>query len=239
MGPAPRVVLVVHEEGGQVQGLGACLERAGWEVHAFESCTRALAALRALDAIALVADCASGCDAGPDLVRQVAAADPRVRTVLIAARGAVPEAVAAMRAGAFGYLGKPVVTRELLGVMQRALVDARAGPAQGHGHGGGAKRRERCHLDDIIGVSPPMAELKGRLRCLLEAEEEMREGTYPAVLITGETGTGKEIAARAMHFDGLRRDGPFVEINCASLPVHLLESELFGHERGAFTDAKE
>src|SRR5512140_1254834 len=116
-------------------------------------------------------------------------------------------------------------------------------------HDEGDHRPPACHgrseqgeghaLDGLVGDSAAMVALKGRLRRMLEAEASMRHGDYPSVLITGETGTGKELAARALHFEGLRRDGPFVEINCASLPVHLLESELFGYERGAFTDAKE
>jgi two-component system response regulator AtoC len=94
-------------------------------------------------------------------------------------------------------------------------------------------------LDTIVGDSPAMASLKSRMRRLLDVEADMRDGHHPAVLITGETGSGKEVVARALHFEGVRRAGPFVEVNCAALPLHLLESELFGHERGAFTDAKE
>jgi two-component system, NtrC family, response regulator AtoC len=84
-----------------------------------------------------------------------------------------------------------------------------------------------------------MQELKVTIRQVLEAERYVPEGDLPAVLVYGETGTGKELVARALHFDGARASGPFVEINCASIPSQLLEAELFGHEKGAFTDAKE
>jgi transcriptional regulator with GAF, ATPase, and Fis domain len=93
-------------------------------------------------------------------------------------------------------------------------------------------------LASIMGESPPIRELKASLRQLLEAEQRLENGTPPAVLITGETGTGKELVARALHFDGKRCARPFIEINCASIPPQLLEAELFGYERGAFTDAR-
>jgi transcriptional regulator with PAS, ATPase and Fis domain len=101
------------------------------------------------------------------------------------------------------------------------------------------RRQARGSLETIIGESPPMLAAKAKLRQVLEAERRMNDHDLPAVLITGETGTGKELLARALHLEGVRHHRPFVEINCAALPPQLLESELFGHERGAFTDARD
>jgi DNA-binding NtrC family response regulator len=99
-----------------------------------------------------------------------------------------------------------------------------------------ARERDRSQLDAIVGDSPAMAELRDRIARIAGVEGIE---TLPPVLIVGETGTGKELVARACHFCSPRRDKPFVEVNCAAIPASLLESELFGHERGAFTDARE
>ena len=86
-------------------------------------------------------------------------------------------------------------------------------------------------LDKILGRSPAMVELRARIGRLLDTERRLADGEAPTVLIHGETGTGKELVARALHFDAARRAGPFVELNCGALPAQLIEAELFGHER--------
>jgi DNA-binding NtrC family response regulator len=93
-------------------------------------------------------------------------------------------------------------------------------------------------LEKLLGKCALMRDLRASIRKVVNGDERLRDGDLPAVLVTGETGAGKELVARALHFGGPRREKPFVEINCASIPAQLLESELFGYERGAFTDAK-
>lgn len=161
---------------------------------------------------------------------------PGVPVIMITGHGTVELAVDAMKAGAYDFLTKPVPLAKLRILLDRALGDAHREEALSY-----YRRREasRGDLDGLLGQSIPMQALKKRVSQLIEAERGLRDGDAPAVLVTGETGTGKELVARALHYSGPRRDQPFVEINCAAIPAQLLESELFGHERGAFTDAKE
>jgi len=101
------------------------------------------------------------------------------------------------------------------------------------------KQAGESGLDKLLGKSTVMVDLKHQIRQLIEAERNLVEGVPASVLITGETGSGKDLVARAFHFDGPRAQGPFIELNCSAIPDHLLEAELFGYERGAFTDARE
>lgn len=159
---------------------------------------------------------------GLDLVPQIRKQRPDVRVIVMSAQNTLRTAITATERGAFEYLPKPFDLKELTDAVQRALTDRRREPAEM----GPEEDEEKLPL---IGRSPAMQEVYRVIARLT--------GTDLSVLITGESGTGKELVARALHDFGKRRTGPFVAINMAAIPRELIESELFGHEKGAFTGA--
>jgi DNA-binding NtrC family response regulator len=154
--------------------------------------------------------------------------DPKLAAIVMTAFGTIRSAVEAMRAGAFDYLTKPFDNDELLIAVKRAL-EVRALSEEVETLR--AELNRTYGFDEIIGISRPMQEI---FRLMAKMA-----GSDATVLILGESGTGKELVARAIHQRSARTRGPFVAVNCSAIPATLVESEFFGHERGAFTDAKE
>jgi DNA-binding NtrC family response regulator len=229
-------VLIVEDDETLADNIRTYLERKGYEAQVCSSAEQALDCLACQHPDVLLTDhCLPGMT-GIELIRQVRSLDAQVKTVMMTAHGNIECAVEAMKAGAYDFLTKPVVLAELKLLIERAIetrqLEHRLSFYQ-HRDARGAG------LDALIGESAPMRALKAMVHQVLDAESHMTDSDLPVVLINGETGTGKELIARALHYDGVRRDGPFVEVNCASIPSHLLEAELFGHEKGAYTDAKE
>jgi DNA-binding NtrC family response regulator len=173
---------------------------------------------------------------GLEVLAQIQRKSAGIKVIMITGNATVEVAVQAMKAGAYDYLAKPVVLSELKLLVDRALGQERVENTLNYMQ---AKQASRSELKNLLGESPPMLALKEKIRRLSVAESSLSDNDLPAVLITGETGTGKEVVARAVHFEGPRKAHPFIELNCASIPAHLLEAELFGYERGAFTDARE
>ncbi|NVK34227.1 MAG: sigma-54-dependent Fis family transcriptional regulator [Rhodobacteraceae bacterium] len=164
---------------------------------------------------------------GFDVLRRALEIDPALPVVLITGHGDVPLAVEAMRAGAYDFMEKPFSVSSLASVVERAL-DRRRLVLE--------NRRLREELADrtglesrLVGRAPSMEKLRSTVLALA--------ATNADVLILGETGSGKEVVARALHDEGPRKDKPFVALNCGALPAEIIESELFGHEKGAFTGA--
>ncbi len=209
------------------------LERNQWETHVVHSAEDGLSKLKDFRPDIVLTDYHLPGGTGLDLITSALAMDPSTKIVMLTGEGNIQLAVAAMKAGACDYITKPASLAELKLVLEKALGQTQTEKTVAQ------RRQSRGSLDVIIGESPAMLLVKSKVRQVLDAERRMNDNDLPAVLITGETGTGKELLARALHFEGVRTNWPFVEINCASLPPTLLESELFGHERGAFTDAKD
>ncbi len=164
---------------------------------------------------------------GTELLSEVKRAYPDVGVILMTAFGSVETAVEAMRYGASDYLTKPVKTEELVRVVERAIRES-------------GLRREVSRLRKEVHKEYSFHQILGKSKSMQAVFDLIRRvaDSPTNVLITGESGTGKELVAKAIHYNSDRRDAPFVPVNCAAIPEQLLESELFGHMRGSFTDAK-
>lgn len=229
-------ILIIDDDSQLADNIRLYLERHQWETHVEHCAEAGLKKLENLHPDIVLTDHMMPGKNGLDLIKAAQEIDPQVKIVMMTGEGSVQVAVDAMKAGACDYLTKPVSLVELKIVLDKSL-----GQAQMEKTLSVFQRRQArgASLMTIIGESNPVIAMKSKVRQILEAEQYIKDGSLPSILINGETGTGKGLLARALHFDGVRSERPFIEINCASLPNNLLESELFGHERGAFTDAKE
>ncbi|CAD5110448.1 sigma-54-dependent transcriptional regulator [Zestomonas carbonaria] len=229
-------ILIVEDDEILAGNIQTYLERKGYEGLVCHSAEQALELLKTHQPDVLLTDNSLPGMSGIELIEQVQASHPQIKVIMMTGHGNIEDAVLAMKVGAFHYLTKPVVLAELKLLLDKALEAQRLE----HKLSFYQSRESRdSGLAALVGESPAMQAMKGVLRQLLDAEKRMAGADLPPVLIEGETGTGKELVARALHFDGPRAKAPFIEFNCASIPANLLEAELFGHEKGAFTDAKD
>ncbi|MCP3142007.1 sigma-54-dependent transcriptional regulator [Pyxidicoccus xibeiensis] len=214
-------VLVIDDEVNLRKVLAAMLRRDGFDVTVAENGEQGLAEFHKNGADIVVTDLVMPKVGGMEVLGTVRAANPDVPVIIITAHGTVDSAVDAIKAGAFDYITKPFDQAELSAVVAKAAKTNES-----------ARRSVRPDLKAraaIIGDSPQIQEVYKIIDKVAD--------TPSTVLITGESGTGKELIATALHGASSRRDKPFIKINCAAIPSTLLESELFGYERGAFTGA--
>ncbi|MBD5805458.1 Transcriptional regulatory protein ZraR [Azoarcus sp. Aa7] len=231
-----RAILVIEDEAVLGKNIRIYLERSGYDVRVAGSAEDGLALLDVFKPDAVILDFNLPGLNGLEALTRVRAFDSGIPVIMITGHGTVELAVEAMKSGARDFLTKPVALGKLKLLIDKAFDEKQRDSALDYYH---RREADSTDLASLFGDSPPMVALKNTLRQLLDAESQLQDTDAPAVLVLGETGTGKELVARALHFNGPRRDKPFVELNCASIPAQLLESELFGYERGAFTDARE
>ncbi|MEQ1899931.1 MAG: sigma-54 dependent transcriptional regulator [Devosia sp.] len=233
------LIVVIEDEPLLGRNMRVYLERQGFTVRHVTTLKEGIAAYREMQPDLVFIDHNLPDGTGLSIVETIRHDDRWTRLVMITAHGGVELAVAAMKAGANDYLTKPVALSELGLLAERLLEQARLENSLSFFAG---REKRLGGIDRIVGTSTGAIELKRRIRSITRAETQAAQNgadVGPPVLILGETGTGKELVARALHFDGPRAEQPFISVNCAALPEQLVESELFGHEKGAFTGATE
>jgi two-component system, NtrC family, response regulator AtoC len=222
--PEKKQVLIVDDEPNLRKILAAQLSRDGYDVMTAEDGEQGLQMLRDHHIDLVVTDLKMPKVDGMTLLREALREDPELPVVMITAHGTVDTAVEALKTGAFDYLTKPFDKDEVRQIVAKALKTRQLA-----GEEATASAPAPSARFGIIGMSPELTEVYGVLERVAD--------TPTTVLITGESGTGKELVARALHENSSRKDKPFIKVNCAAIPKELIESELFGYERGAFTGA--
>lgn len=211
-------ILLVDDDPGLLRLLSIRLNSAGYDVETADSGTAALARLNAVRPLVVISDLRMDEMDGMTLLNELHRRQPGLPVIILTAHGTIPDAVRATQNGAFGFLTKPIDKDELLAQVDRAVQTA-----------GVEVVSKESWQAEIITRSAKMLDLLAEVKLVAEADS--------SVLICGASGTGKELIARALHRASRRASQPFIALNCGAVPENLLEAELFGYERGAFTGA--
>ncbi len=221
-------ILLVDDEVNTLKVLSAILRKDGYEVATATTAEEGLEKLNALDADTAVVDYKLPGMSGLDFIHAVRRSGQALPVIMLTAYGTIEKAVEAMKQGAFMYVAKPVNPDQLLTVTREAVEKNRLFRENLSLK---VQLKERYGFRNLVGKSPAMREVFTLIETVSKSASN--------VLVMGESGTGKELVARAIHYESPRAGGPFVTLDCASLPEETLESEIFGHERGSFTGAHE
>ncbi len=221
-------ILLVEDKASLRKMLATALEKEGHSVTAAPDGNRASDLIRQRDFHLILTDLRLPHRSGIEVLKTARETDPRVPVLIMTAYGTIEEAVRAMKLGAFDFIPKPVDIAHLVLLVERALE----------------RRRlvlENTLLKDEVASAQRMPRIIGESPAIKDLVRQIGQvaATDATVLLTGESGTGKEVFSRAIHLLGKRRERPFVTVNCAAIPSELIENELFGHEKGAYTGASE
>ena len=229
MGKMNQRILIVEDEAPMCELLMSFFSDKGYRVDTIQNGEGALGRLEEQDYALVITDIKLPGMSGLELLARIRVDWPEVAVIIMTAFSSISSAVEAMKLGAEDYIGKPFQLDELAITVEKALerLSLRREVKELR-----AEVRDRYNFSNIVGRSKPMQQL-------FEVIKRIAARRDASALIIGSTGTGKELVARAIHYNSDRRDAPFMPINCSAIPETLLESELFGHQKGAFTGAHE